>query len=145
MRDEPLFEFRLIHPEAKPPFRKRDTDAGFDLTAIADAEIPPRGFANVPTGIQIASPKGFFYAIEGRSSMWKNGIMTHHGIIDSGYTAEVFIGLYNLTDKPYNIKKGDRIGQLVVYRAISPEFVEVVEFSKSYSYRGESGWGSSGS
>jgi len=137
-------EYRLIHPHAKVPFRKRTTDAGYDLYAIDDVEIPANGFANIPTGIQIAPPIGYYYVVEGRSSMWKSGIMTHHGVIDGCYNGEVFVGLYNLNDTPYYVKNGDRIAQIILHKVYHMDFAEVEEFSDNYNIRGLDGWGASG-
>jgi len=137
-------EYKRSHPDAKLPFRARATDAGYDLYAISNVEIPPHGFANIPTGIHIAPPEGWFYAIEGRSSAWKNGVMTHHGIIDTGYQGEVYVGLYNLKNDPYQIRAGDRIAQMIIYKHYQAEMVEVDEFSEAYSQRRHNGWGSTG-
>jgi len=136
-------ECRLIHPNAKMPFRKRISDAGYDLYAVEDVIINGHEFVNIPTGIEISPPVGWYYVIEGRSSMWKSGILTHHGVIDSSYTSEVFVGLYNLKGETYHVKCGDRIGQMIIHPQLHPSFDQVKEFSKQYSYRGSEGWGSS--
>jgi dUTP pyrophosphatase len=137
-------EFKKMHPDAKLPFKKRVTDAGYDLHSIVDIDIEPRGFANIPTGIQISVPSGWYYTIDGRSSMWKSGIMAFRGIIDATYCDEVFIGLHNLNTTPYVIKKGDRIGQIIPHRIFVMDFTEVKEFNAEYNQRGLAGWGSSG-
>lgn len=140
----PRIEYKLAHQDAKVPYRKRVTDAGYDLSSIEDVLIPPRGFANISTGIILSAPEGWYYTIEGRSSMWKRGIMVFSGTIDSNYCDVVFAGLYNLKDEEYRVQKGDRIAQMVLRRLYSADFVEVKEFGMNYSQRGTDGWGSSG-
>lgn len=67
--------------------------------------------------------------------------MPHPGIIDEGYRSDAGVKLYNLTDKDYEVKSGDRIAQFVVY-ANHP--VVVSEGEAVESERGEKGFGSSG-
>ena len=67
--------------------------------------------------------------------------MPHPGIIDQGYRGDAGIKLYNLTDKDYEGKAGDRIAQFVVYANFP---IEVNEGSAVESDRGEKGFGSSG-
>ena len=56
--------------QPKMPFRKRKTDAGYDLYAAEEAILIPGRATMVRTGIKIAAPLGFYYTIEGRSSLW---------------------------------------------------------------------------
>jgi dUTP pyrophosphatase len=67
--------------------------------------------------------------------------MPHPGIIDEGYRGDAGVKLYNLTDKDYDVKVGDRIAQFVVY---SNYPVNVTEGTVVQSVRGEKGFGSSG-
>lgn len=85
---------------------------------------------------------GYWVRIEGRSGLgFKHGILPHPGIIDCGYRGSAGIKLYNLTDKDYEIKAGDRIAQFVVY---NNHDVDVSEGEIEESLRGEKGFGSSG-
>lgn len=137
-------EMRLVHPDAKMPFRKRTTDAGYDLYSVENVILQPGRATIVQTGIQIACPPGFYYTIDGRSSLWKIGIFPNRGIIDSTFTDDVVISLVNVNDDAYHIKKGDRIAQIVLHRQYDAQFVEVQEFSPTYNQRGTDGFGSSG-
>ena len=67
--------------------------------------------------------------------------MPHPGIIDEGYRGDAGVKLYNLTDKDYEVKVGDRIAQFVVY---SNHPVNVTEGTVVQSDRGDKGFGSSG-
>lgn len=142
--DRVTFQFRKVVGSAKLPNRKRVTDAGYDVFAIEDITIPASTALWVGTGIQIAAPPGYYFTLDGRSGMGKEGIQPFRGIIDSGYTGEMSIMLYNYSTVPYEIKKGDRIAQLVAHKQIHVDFEEVEEFSPGYNNRGPLGWGSSG-
>lgn len=138
------FEYKLVHPDAKLPFRKRDTDAGWDLASIEDAVIQPHGTINVKTGLKIACPPGTYFTINGRSSMWVNGVTPYRAIIDAGYNGDLMIALMNISDKPYHIKKGDRIAQMIAHQHHDVHFECVEKFSPDYDIRGEAGFGSTG-
>ena len=114
-----------------------------DVTSVESVTIPARGSAVVGVGLKFAYiEEGFWVKVEGRSGLgFKHGIIPHPGIIDEGYRGDAGVKLYNLTDKNYEVKAGDRIAQFVVY-ANYP--VEVSEGSVEESVRGDKGFGSSG-
>ena len=134
----------LVHPDAKLPFRKRVTDAGHDLYAVEDVVIGPRMVVDVRTGIKLSTPPGYYYTIEGRSSMWQKGVMPFSAIIDATYTGEVMTALLNLTDTPIEIKKHDRVAQIVIQKIHDCDLVVVDNFGPDYDQRGLAGYGSSG-
>jgi dUTP pyrophosphatase len=137
-------EYKLIHPDAKVPFRKRTTDAGYDLHSIDEIDIQPHATANVRTGIIVVCPEGHYLVVEGRSSMYLNCVAPFHAIIDSTYTGEMMVRLMNIGDTIYHVNKHDRIAQVIIHKAYNAAFVEVEEFSDKYNQRGEAGFGSSG-
>ena len=141
---EVRLEVKLIDAKAKLPFRKRSTDAGYDLHSVEDIELQPGRRAIVRTGIKIAAPPGFYYTIEGRSSLWLEGIFPNRGIIDATYCGEVVVSLVNVRSEPFSIRTHDRIAQLILHRQYDAGFVLVEEFSPCYNQRGEEGFGSSG-
>tara|TARA_R110000868_G_scaffold20153_5_gene85601 strand:+ start:3411 stop:3926 length:516 start_codon:yes stop_codon:yes gene_type:complete len=126
------------------PFRKRATDAGYDLYSAEDAVIPSGRSTMIRTGIKIASPPGFYYTIEGRSSLWMKGVFPNRGIIDATYCGEVIVSLVNVTDEEFHINIHDRIAQLILHRQYDANFNLVEKFSPIYDQRGENGFGSSG-
>ena len=126
------------------PFRKRTTDAGYDLYAAEKAELAPGRATMVRTGIKIAAPPGFYYTIEGRSSLWMQGIFPNRGIIDATYCGHVVVSLVNVTGEAFSIGLHDRIAQLILHRQYDADFVLVDGFSSTYDQRGEEGFGSSG-
>jgi dUTP pyrophosphatase len=102
------------------PHYARDGDAGMDLRSRVDATVLPGSRVLVPTGIACALPRGFGGFIVPRS-----GMALHHGVtvanspglIDCGYRDEIKVVLLN-TDPhhAYEVRRGDRIAQLVVQR-----------------------------
>lgn len=137
-------QVRRIHELAKIPIKARSTDAGYDLFACKDAELIPSKATIVYTGIIIACPPGFYYTIEGRSSLWLKGIFPNRGIIDSTYTGEVVVSLVNVASEIYKISACNRIAQIILHRQYDAEFEEVTEFDELYSERGTKGFGSTG-
>lgn len=137
-------EARLIHPDAKLPYKKRCTDVGYDIYSIEKKSLPANRASIIKTGIQISAPPGYYYTIEGRSSLWIQGIFPNRGIIDSTYCGEVVVSLVNVNDEPFQINVGDRIAQIIVSKQYDVDFVQVDEFSDSYNQRGTEGFGSTG-
>jgi dUTP pyrophosphatase len=137
-------EYKLVDPEARAPYRKRETDAGYDVASIENITIKPHGTENIKTGIIVTCSKGYYITVEGRSSMWSAGVAPFHGILDTGYNGPLFVRLFNISDVDYHVKKFDRIAQIILHRAYSAAFVEVDEFSAEYNQRGIAGFGSSG-
>lgn len=147
--DEVLKNFTLsflkTDENAKLPQKNNHTDTGYDVFCVEDKIIPAKGSAVVGVGLKFANiPTGFWIKIEGRSGLgFKHGILPHPGIIDNGYRGDAGIKLYNLSDKDYEVKSGDRIAQFVLYpiaHALTVEFVDELQESE----RGEKGFGSSG-
>ena len=104
-------KFEKTHVDAVLPVKNHDSDTGMDVTCIEDFTIPAHGSAVVGVGLKFAYIEpGYWVKVEGRS-----GLMPHPGIIDQGYRGDAGIKLYNLTDKDYEGKAGDRIAQFVVY------------------------------
>jgi dUTP pyrophosphatase len=126
------------------PKRSNPGDAGLDLYAYEDVFIPIGGRTIVKTGIAMEVPFGFVGKIEDRSSMASKGLKTSGGIIDHGYTGEIGVILtnQNITGTGYQIKKGDKIAQILINPIALPEIIPVTELSESE--RGDKGFGSSG-
>ena len=137
-------EFEKTHEDAQLPKKNNANDTGYDVFCVEDKLIPARGSAVVDVGLKFANiPYGTWIRIEGRSGLgFKHGIMPHAGIIDTGYRSDAGIKLYNLTDVDYQVKKGDRIAQFVLYHIVHAE--QVKYGTATQSDRGENGFGSSG-
>ncbi len=121
--------------------RAHDTDAGLDLYAMEDAVIPMFGCVKLNTGCHVAIPKNHVGLITSKSSLMAEGI-TSRGTIDHGYTGSIHAVLYNHNNRPYRIKKGQKITQLVILPIITPKPVLVDSLEETE--RGANGFGSSG-
>lgn len=142
--DNVKLEVMLMHPNAKIPWRSRTTDAGYDLFSIEDTVLQPITSTMVATGIRLACPPGYYYTIEGRSSMWSKGVEPSRGIIDSTYCGDLYVSLTNWGRDTYHIKSGDRIAQILLHRQHDADIRIVQEFGPAYNQRGQAGFGSTG-
>jgi dUTP pyrophosphatase len=144
------------------PTKAHKTDAGYDLYALEDALIMSHGLVKMKTGVAIAIPAGYVGLICDRSGMGSKGTKVLGGVVDHGYTGDVTVCLANVTEEQYfadeltddgqkifssvnqpiQIRKGDRIAQIVIIPIFQGEVEEVNELPESQ--RGEKGFGSSG-
>lgn len=129
------------------PDYARAGDAGMDVYSTIDCTIAPGQRAIIPIGIAIALPEGFVCFAHPRSGLAaKNGIsiVNSPGTIDSGYRGEIKIILINTDAKEtFEVKRGNRIAQLVFQKFESARFFEVEVLPESQ--RGGGGFGSTGS
>jgi len=137
-------KFKKMSKDAKTPTQAYEGDAGWDLYSVEDIILLPNTTTEVHTHISMEIPQGIFGLITARSSQGKIGIRIHPGIVDSGYRYECSPFIQNLTLAPYEIKKGDKICQMIFQPYAIPKqgMIEVEELSKSE--RGIKGHGSSG-
>ena len=135
-----------LDPDLLLPSYARAGDAGLDLRARADALVPARGGRTlVPTGIAVAIPDGWVGLVVPRSGLaLRHGVALANtpGVIDSGYRGELQAVVINLDPvDDYQIRRGDRIAQLLVQR------VELVSWNVVDALTGEDrggGFGHSG-
>ena len=137
-------EGKILKEGAQLPQRSRSTDAGYDVYSYDELIIPAHGNSPVHTGIALSCPPGYYYTLDGRSSLGLMGIMPFRGIIDAGYTGEVVVILCNYTDKEYKVSRGDRVAQIILHHIVHADITNIDEFSPAYAQRGTKGWGSSG-
>lgn len=136
-------QVKKLTPDAKLPAFGREGDAGMDLYSSQDAVLGPGQRISCKTGIAIKIPEGYVGLIWDKGGpSHKFGIKTLGGVYDSNYTGECLIGLVNMSQEDFNIKKGQKIAQLLVQKIESPQIEEVDEISKTN--RGEQRFGSSG-
>lgn len=135
-------KIKKFHEDAKVPSFANDTDAGMDIYSIEDITILPNHRTLVRTGLGMEFPKGYAALVWDKGGIAKNGVTTLAGVGDAGYRGEYKIVLYNLSSKPYKIKKGQKIAQILIQKIFQPE-IELVE-EMSDSKRGLGGFGSSG-
>lgn len=138
-------KFKKLQEDAIIPEFKTYGSAGMDICSTEDVTIMPGHFKIVKTGLACQIDIGYEIQVRPRSGMaCKHGITVINtpGTIDSDYRGEIGVGLINLSQGQYDIKKGDRIAQLVVNRIEQP-IIEIVE-ELDETYRGSGGFGSTG-
>ena len=136
-----------LDPDLDLPSYARAGDAGADLVAREDALLATGGGrALVPTGVAIALPVGTAGFIQPRSGLaLRHGVtcLNSPGLIDCGYRDELKVLLINHDPtEAFQIRRGDRIDQLVVQRVEHAVFEPVGELPASE--RGSAGFGSTG-
>lgn len=142
-------KIKLLTPTATAPTYATDGSAGLDLYADGDAVIHESGSALIATGISMEIDVDKCGQIWARSGMAvKFGISVKAatekgaGVIDSDYRGEVKVLLFNHGDAPYQVKRGDRIAQLLILPCYRPK-IEIVD-SLDETERGAGGFGSTG-
>jgi dUTP pyrophosphatase len=137
---------RLTNGEGLPlPSYASDGAAGLDVVAAEDLILAPGARQAVATGFAIAIPEGFEVQVRPRSGLaLKHGItcLNTPGTIDSDYRGEVKVILANLGSEPFEVRRGERIAQLVPAPVLRAGFIEVDELGATE--RGAGGFGSTG-
>lgn len=137
---------RRLDPELPLPAYAHTGDAGADLMAAEEVEIPPGERRLVRTGVALALPEGHVGLVHPRSGLAARlgvTVLNAPGTVDAGYRGEILVNLVNHDRvSPAKISRGDRIAQLVVQRVERAEFLAVDELPGSS--RGEGGHGSTG-
>jgi dUTP pyrophosphatase len=135
-----------LDPDLPLPAYAHPGDAGADLVTAVDVTLAPGERALVPTGVALALPEGYVALVHPRS-----GLAARHGLslvntpgtIDAGYRGEIKVLLINHDlREPVELRRGDRVAQLVVQRFERAHFVAVDELPESP--RGAGGYGSTG-
>lgn len=143
-----IFIKKLNHGKDLPlPCYMTNGAAGMDLYACVDEEviIEPMKIKLIPTGISMLIPEGYEAQIRPRSGLaLKHGIslVNTPGTIDSDYRGEIKIIMINFGDKPFLVKRGDRIAQMVINKIETPEIIETDNLTETE--RGKDGFGSTG-
>lgn len=165
-----MLKVKRITETAKLPFKKYNTDSGYDIHADEDIILTIGRVTKIKTGICIDFPDGYDGIMKDRSSLASKGVTTHGGVIDNAYTGEILILLKfqpsqqmlddfeNLSlddflklypeilfedgNLFYKINSGDRIAQMKITKSIHFDVVEVEEIPNKE--RGDNGFGSTG-
>ncbi|NNM76008.1 dUTP diphosphatase [Sphingomonas sp. ID1715] len=137
---------RLPHGEGLPlPAYATAHAAGLDVVAAEELTLAPGARHAVATGFAIAIPAGYEVQVRPRSGLaLKHGItcLNTPGTIDADYRGEVKVILANLGSEPFEIRRGDRIAQLVPAIVQQARFTEAQELDETE--RGAGGFGSTG-
>ena len=136
---------RLDRAVARLPERAHPGDAGLDLFAAADVDIPPGEARLVGTGLAIELPPGTEGQIRPRSGLALRHAVTvlnAPGTVDAGYRGEIGILLVNHGREAFRVRQGMRVAQLVVTPVVDVEVVEADALSETA--RAGDGFGSTG-
>ncbi len=143
-----MIEVKVVNRsgEALPAYQT-PLSAGMDLRAAVTEPVvlQPGRRTLVPTGLHIELPAGYEAQIRPRSGLaLKHGVtvLNSPGTIDADYRGEIQVLLVNLSDQPFEIKRGERIAQMVVARHERVQWTEVSELSDTA--RGAGGFGHTG-
>src|SRR5699024_3994422 len=104
--------------------------------------VPAHGSVVIDTGVHVEIPEGYVGMLKSKSGLNVKHNLIGEGVCDSGYSGSIRVKLYNLGDTDYQIRRGDKIIQLVIMPCVYCEFTEVEQFADSE--RGTGGFGSTG-
>lgn len=139
-------ELKQLDKNLPVPEYAYEGDAGCDLYSRINVKLKPGERYLVPTGIAIAIPQGHAGFVQPRSGLAaKHGIslVNAPGLIDSDYRGEIKVIMINLDPKEtFEVKRGDKIAQLVIQKVENVSFKVVDELEETG--RGSGGFGSSG-
>ncbi|HCC06209.1 TPA: dUTP diphosphatase [Candidatus Nomurabacteria bacterium] len=135
-------KIKILNKEAKIPSYATAGDVGLDMYSLEDKIMKPGEHHIFFVGFALEFPIGYGAFVKDKSGISKAGLHTMGGVYDAGYRGEYNVHLVNLSDKDYEIKKGNKIAQLVILSVELPEIEIVDELSESK--RGEGRFGSTG-
>ncbi|WP_288993358.1 dUTP diphosphatase [uncultured Marinobacter sp.] len=103
---------KKVSPHAVMPTRGTEGAAGLDLSSVSDVTVPAEGKASIPTGLCIVPPKSLYGRIAPRSGLaYKQMIAIGAGVIDSDFTGELSVIIFNHGKHDFKVSVGDRIAQ----------------------------------
>ncbi|XP_061391552.1 deoxyuridine 5'-triphosphate nucleotidohydrolase [Musca vetustissima] len=138
-----VLRWAKLTEQAFEPVRGSERAAGLDLRSAYDLVVPARGKALVKTDLQIEVPNGSYGRVAPRSGLaLKNFIDVGAGVVDEDYRGNLGVVLFNHSDTDFEVKRGDRIAQLICERIFYPELEQVDKLEETK--RGEGGFGSTG-
>ncbi len=135
-------KIKRLHPDAKLPTYAHPGDVGMDVYSLEDYVLKPGERKNFVNGFSAELPDGYGAFVMDKGRIGNLGIKTLGGVIDAGYRGEYNVDLINLSDTDFEIKKDDKIAQIVILPVGRAEIEEVEELSESS--RGNGRFGSTG-
>lgn len=137
-------KFIKLKPALIPAYQTPDA-SGVDLHAAQNYLLKKGEFKLIDTGIAVEMPKGLEAQVRPRSGLaakYGIGVLNSPGTIDADYRGEIKVILFNFSKKDFQIKKGDRIAQLVFAKIIRVKLSQSAHLSKTK--RGQGGFGHTG-
>ncbi|KAG7162624.1 Deoxyuridine 5'-triphosphate nucleotidohydrolase-like 9 [Homarus americanus] len=121
-----VLRFKKLSGNALTPSKGSKLAAGFDLSSAYDIVIAGQGKALIKTDIQVELPEDCYGRVAPRSGLsWKNHIDVGAGVIDRDYRGNVGVVLFNHAKTDFEVKKGDRVAQLICEKIVYPDIEEV--------------------
>lgn len=147
-----LVEVKRLQQDVLVPTKAYAADAGLDIYSNEDVFITEGATAIINTGICLKIPYGYYGKIEDRSGLASIGLKTGAGVIDALYDGELKIVLHNINcnietnfkGSGYQVKKGQRIAQLILHPVVDVKLIEVQDLKLDTNARGGNGFGSTG-
>lgn len=136
-----IVKFKKLFSDVTLPDYAHQGDAGLDLYSREDYILKPGERHTFPLGFVVEIPEGSVGLIWDRSGLAaEHGLKTFAGVLDSSYRGELKIVLYNSSNEPFSIHKGDKIAQLLIQPVARTKIEETTSLSQTE--RGEKGFGS---
>ncbi len=132
-------KIKKLHPDAKIPVKATAESACYDVYPLEEAVIEPRGSVILGTGLAVELPRGYELQIRPRSGYaFKHDVVAYWGTLDSDYTDEIKVKLFNFGNEPKKISKDKAIAQVCVKPVYEAVFIETGELRA----KGHGGFGS---
>ncbi len=135
-------KMKRLHEDAVLPNYAHPGDVGLDLYSLEDYTLQPGEVHIFFVGFALEFDAGYAAIVKDKSSVGGKGVVTVGGVYDAGYRGEYNVGLLNGTKEPFEVKKGQKIAQLVIFPVALATLEEVTELSDSS--RGTGSFGSTG-
>lgn len=138
-------KIKRIDPTLPLPSYQTSGSAAFDMYTRETRTIPPHGLDRLPSNLIIQTPPGYALILSARSSLAKKGLILPNGIgiIDQDYCGEedeILFSVYNITDAPITVERGERLAQGMFVRVDQGKWDEV----KKMTNENRRGFGSTG-
>lgn len=136
---------KRLSNNAQLPTNGHDDDCGLDLYCSEEQTIEPGAWADIATDVAVKLPPRTWGMLTGRSSAVRtHGLMVLQGVIDEGYTGELYACVYNIRSQPVTVTAGQRLAQLIIMHNVRAGVAirEVEELPTTN--RGANGFGSTG-
>ena len=102
-------------------------NAGDRVTILPQSVLPKNNKLLIGTGLKIKVPKGYVALVQERGSIIKTPLKVRAGVIDSGYTGEVFVNLINTGSEEYTLDSNIKLPVQIVVVKCDNEFEVVGE------------------
>ncbi len=136
-------QIKKLEEDVKTPRYAHEGDAGMDVYSRENHILKPGERHLFKLGFAMSFEPGYVCHVWDKSGLAaKHGIKTMGGVIEHTYRGEIGVILYNTSDEEYEVRKGDKIAQMVFVPVATAETEEVEELTDTK--RGKGGFGSTG-